>query len=272
MTTRRLASNLDDGLAAQLGAAGLDWIVPAWQAPRTVQAFFTTRDDPKSAGSALPATDPGEGEGRMDAARRSIDDLADRAKPFLPSPALWLDQVHGAVVLDADATALSPCELSRADAAVTRSADRVLAVRVADCLPVLLSDRDASVVAIAHAGWRGLAAGVVENTVDAMGCDPARVVAWLGPAIGSAAFEVGDDVRAAFVGRDAAAISAFTTGQPGKWHADLLSLARQRLARAGVTDVTADGRCTASDSRRFHSFRRDRTKQRMAAFIWRRAG
>lgn len=269
MMPRTVAAQPDESLTAQFDAAGLDWIVPAWDAPRHVHAFFTTRDDARSEHAPPSLAQPGERQNAFDVARRSMDALASRAKPFLPAPVLWLDQVHGSSVLDVDSATLCDGELPRADAALTRKTDRVLAVRVADCVPVLLTDCDGSVIAIAHAGWRGLAAGILENTVAAMGCDPTRVVAWLGPAIGRTAFEVGDEVRAAFVTTDAAATQAFVADQPGKWHADLVALARQRLARAGVSDVTADGGCTASEPGRFLSFRRDRTTQRMAAFIWR---
>ena len=136
-------------------------------------------------------------------------------------------------------------------------------------MPVLLADRAGSVVGIAHAGWRGLAAGIVEATIDAM--DVARsddVVAWLGPAIGARAFEVGDDVRAAFCDVDPLAAAAFTTIREGKWHADLCTLARRRLAQAGVRSVTGGGWCTHADQARFFSFRRDRETGRMAALIW----
>ena len=269
MMSRAVAARQDEALAAQFAAAGLDWIVPTWSAPKVVHAFLTTRNDARNA--TLPAAPLGEGKRSVDVTPPSIDDLAYRAKPFLPSPVVWLDQVHGTVVVDVDRAATRSGEIPRADAAVTRTTDRVLAVRVADCLPVLLSDRDGSVVAIAHAGWRGLAAGVLENTVAAMACDPTRVVAWLGPAIGQTAFEVGEDVRAAFVSADALATQAFVAGRAGKWHADLALLARQRLARARVSDVSTDGRCTASEPERFLSFRRDRTAERMAAFIWRGA-
>jgi YfiH family protein len=145
----------------------------------------------------------------------------------------------------------------------------VLAIRVADCLPVLLVAADGSVIGAAHAGWRGLAGGVLENTVAAMQCDAAGVVAWLGPCIGAAAYEVGDDVRDAFIARDADAASAFARGRPGKWQADLEMLARRRLAQAGVVRVTSAHMCTASDPARFFSFRRDRATGRMAALIWR---
>ncbi len=147
----------------------------------------------------------------------------------------------------------------------------VCAVRTADCLPVFFADRNAKAVGVAHAGWRGLASGVLEATLDALGRFGARsvdVATWLGPAIGPAAFEVGDEVRAAFVARDAAAAGAFTPGAPGKWYADLYALARRRLAARGVTAIGGGGYCTRTDEARFFSYRRAHDAGRMAALIW----
>jgi YfiH family protein len=155
-----------------------------------------------------------------------------------------------------------------ADASVTRAPGVVGVVQMADCMPVLLTALDGSVVGIAHAGWRGLAGGVVERTIEAMRADPAAMIAWLGPAIGPDAFEVGDEVRAAFVAFDPAAADAFRPLKAGKWLADLFTLARQRLARAGVAVVHGGGLCTVSDPTRFFSHRRDRVTGRMGAFLW----
>ncbi|HKP66891.1 MAG TPA: peptidoglycan editing factor PgeF [Casimicrobiaceae bacterium] len=188
---------------------------------------------------------------------------------LLPSPPAWLDQVHGADVVTLER---SPClgdDAPCADAAVTRKHDVVLAIRVADCMPVLFASADGAAIGVAHAGWRGLAAGVLERTIDAMRCAPAELIAWIGPCISAAAYEVGDDVYDAFVRRDDAAASAFERSAPGKWHADLVALALQRLAQSGVVNVTLSGFCTASDSQRFFSFRRDGATGRMAALIWR---
>ena len=154
-----------------------------------------------------------------------------------------------------------------ADAAVTRTPRVVLAVQIADCMPVLLSSRDGRLVAVAHAGWRGLAAGVVESTIAAMRVDTADIVAWLGPAIGPNAFEVGDDVLRAFGAVDDAS-TAFTPLREGKWLADLRELARRRLARAGVRDIAIDASCTYSERERFFSYRRDGETGRMVALIW----
>jgi len=155
-----------------------------------------------------------------------------------------------------------------ADAAYTRRAETVCAVMVADCMPVLLCDTQASVVAIAHAGWRGLSAGVIENTIAAMGAKANDLLAFLGPAIGPTAFEVGADVRDAFLAADAAAAAAFTPLREGKWLADVFLLGGQRLARAGVHRIYGGGLCTVSDPARFYSYRRDRMTGRMAALIW----
>jgi hypothetical protein len=160
----------------------------------------------------------------------------------------------------------------RADASVATAAETVCAIMVADCLPILLSNRSGSVVAAAHAGWRGLAEGVIENTVGAMttrGPDIKEILAYIGPGIGPAAFEVGDDVYDAYTSRDPGAVAAFKAHAPGKWLADLPMLARRALARCGVTQVYGGDLCTWSDPDRFYSYRRDRTTGRMGAFIWR---
>ena len=260
-----------DALSARFRTAGLDWIVPHWSAPPSVHAFFTTRNGGASIGRST-SLDLGGGELTAIAAHSdsSLAENRRRVQAFLPSTPLWLEQVHGTDVADVDLTGATNADRRpRADAAVTRRARVVLSVRVADCLPVLLSDREGSIVAAAHAGWRGLCAGILENTVATMGRPAADLVAWLGPAIGQRAFEVGSEVRDAFCSSDAADADAFIPGAPGKWHADLALLARRRLARMGFTDVTTDGHCTWSEPQRFFSFRRDGTHGRMAAFIWR---
>ena len=155
-----------------------------------------------------------------------------------------------------------------ADAAFTCSSGVVCAVKIADCMPVLLSDRSGTRVGIAHAGWRGLAAGVIERTIEALATHPDRLIAYLGPAIGPDAFEVGEDVRSAFCSQDSAAEAAFRPHRDRKWLADLFTLARQRLARCGIDDVHGGGLCTYSDPARFYSHRRNPITGRMAAFIW----
>ena len=156
-----------------------------------------------------------------------------------------------------------------ADASITRTPGVVAVVQVADCLPVLLAARDGSLVAAAHAGWRGLAAGILEATVARTAVPPAQLLAWLGPAIGAAHFEVGGEVRDAFLAHDARASAAFAPNARGRWQCDLYLLARQRLADAGLTAVYGGTWCTYADRGRFFSFRRDGVCGRMAALIWR---
>jgi YfiH family protein len=259
-------------LAERFARRGIDWIVPRWPVPSSVQAFVTTRNGGVSHGPHA-SLDLGNasGSGATPEETAAMAENRRRVAAFLPAAPYWLEQVHGAdvrIVHARDANAAPP---PRADAAVTRAADLVLAVRVADCLPVLLAAVDASVVGVAHAGWRGLAAGVVERTVEAMDIAPSRLVAWLGPAIGKDAFEVGPDVFEAFTQDDPATRAAFAPQPSGKWLADLEALACIRLARAGVTSVHGGGDCTVSDPARFYSYRRDRVTGRMGAFIWRAA-
>jgi YfiH family protein len=183
-----------------------------------------------------------------------------RLQGSLPGEPIWLRQVHGTTVIEADAQKL----LQEADAAVARNAGTVCAVMMADCMPVLLAHEGGSVVGIAHAGWRGLAAGVIEATLDAMTVAPQEIIGWLGPAIGPRVYEVGDEVRAAFAGHEA----AFTPTRPGHWLLDLYAVARARLARKGVRAVYGGDFCTYSEQERFFSYRRDRDSRRMAAVIW----
>lgn len=263
------ATSPRESLAQRIRTAGLDWIVPDWPAPPGVHAFVTTRNGGVSVGGGA-SLDLGSASTRSSASPEDAAAIAEnrrRVEAFLPASPFWLTQVHGADVVVAPDASKSP----RADAAVTFEANVVLAVRVADCMPVLFADRAGSVIGIAHAGWRGLAAGVLESTIAAMSREPSQILAWLGPAIGRSAFEVDADVRDAFVGADPTAGAAFVEGRPGKWLADLEALARMRLFRAGVNAIHGGGMCTASDPVRFFSFRRDRTSGRMAAFLWRGA-
>lgn len=188
-----------------------------------------------------------------------------RLRALLPDEPRWLCQVHGTTVVDA---ALPKADAPKADAAFARQPGSVCAVMTADCLPVLFCDRAGSVVAAAHAGWRGLAAGVLEATVAAMGAPPDELLAWFGPAIGPGNFEVGVEVRAAFVERDPAAAGAFRALGDGKWLADIYRLARQRLAGVGVSAVFGGDRCTVGEAGRFFSYRRDGVTGRMATLIW----
>ena len=253
--------------------AAQDWIVPSWSAPADVAGLVTTRRGGASSG-AYASLNLGFATSR----RASADDPAaiavnrQRLLARLPSPPVWLDQVHGTAVIAVDATNLAALRAQppQADAAITRESDVVLAVLTADCLPVALASCDGSVLGIAHAGWRGLAQGVLDNTVSAMDVPADDIVAWLGPAIGPDAFEVGADVYAAFSDRDAGAALCFRSTAPGKWHADLYALARRRLRQLGVRSIEGGGFCTYSDAATFFSYRRDGETGRMATLLWRR--
>jgi YfiH family protein len=239
------------------------WLVPDWPAPASVRAFVTTRAGGVSRGAyaSMNLADHVGDDPRNVAENRA------RLRAFLPAEPHWLRQVHGTGVYRVEGG--GPRE---ADACVCRTPAEVCVVLTADCLPVLLCDRAGQVVAAAHAGWRGLCQGVLERTVMAMETDPAALLAWLGPAIGPQAFQVGEEVRAAFLAHDPAAAAAFVpdeaAGQRGRWRADLYQLARQRLARAGVQAVYGGGHCTFSEPAHFFSYRRDGATGRMASLIW----
>jgi YfiH family protein len=240
-----------------------DWIVPEWPVPPHVRAFVTTRRGGVSKGAYASLNLGGGGAPPDDpAAIAQNRRLLMRA---LPQPPVWLHQVHGTEVVAVDAPR---DDAPVADAAVTRTRDVPLAVRIADCLPVFFADRAGTAIGVAHAGWRGLAAGVLERTLAALAREPADVVAWIGPGIGADAFEVGDDVHAAFTRGDPGAAAHFQPDRPGKWRADLPALARRRLAARGVPLVLGGAWCTVRDSARFFSYRRDGTTGRMAAVIW----
>jgi polyphenol oxidase len=248
--------------------SGPGWIAPDWRAPPRVRSAFSLRT---GGVSAAPFDSLNLGAQVGDAAEAVAENRGRLSRALgLPASPLWLRQQHGTVVVDADqfeAGAASP----PADAAVTRRAGRVLAVLVADCVPVLLARADGSAVAVAHAGWRGLSAGVLEAAVAALRCGApgsAPACAWLGPSIGPARFEVGEEVRAAFMARDAAAAGAFVPNVRGRWQCDLHALARQRLEALGVGPVDGAQRCTAGNPAQYFSFRRDRVTGRMAALLW----
>lgn len=241
-----------------------DFLVPDWPGPRRVGAAFSLRSGGTSVG---PYASLNVGAHVGDAPAAVAENRARlRNSLGLPAEPLWLEQVHGSAVARFEGP-----ERPVADAAVACEAGLVCAVMVADCLPVLLTDRAGSCVGIAHAGWRGLAAGVIEATVAALPASAGSLMAWLGPAIGPAAFEVGAEVREQFVAVDPAARAEFRPGRGDRWWADLYGLARRRLAAAGVTAVHGGGFCTASDPARFFSYRRDGVTGRMAALIWLRA-
>jgi hypothetical protein len=237
-----------------------DWIVPDWPAPPRVHAVITTRTAGVSTG-AYASFNIGD---LTDDDPAAVQENKRRLDALLPGPVRWLRQVHGARVVAAEDVS----GVIEADGAHTAQPGVVCAVKIADCMPVLLCDESGHKIGAAHAGWRGLSRGVVENTVNAMGVDPATLLAYLGPAIGPTAFEVGDDVFEAFTRTDAGAREAFKPLRHGKWLADLFTLGRRRLARAGVGRVFGGGDCTVSDPRRFFSYRRDEVTGRMAALIW----
>jgi YfiH family protein len=251
------------------GGAGLRFLAPDWAAPRSVHAAFTLRPGGVSVApfdSLNVAAHVGDDcEAVAENRRRLRDELR------LPQEPVWMEQVHGTRVLDLDVpdrAARADASVATADAALTRRAGRVCVVQVADCLPVLFAARDGSAVAAAHAGWRGLAAGVLEATVKNLAIDPGRLLAWIGPGIGPAHFEVGDEVRRAFLAHDNAAGGAFSPNTRGRWQCDLPLLARARLAALGIAAVTGGPWCTYTDASRFFSFRRDGRCGRMAAVIW----
>lgn len=261
------------------------WIVPDWPVPRRVRSLITTRQGGVSAG---PYASLNLG-GHVGDDWRAVTENRRRLRQSLPAAPCWLNQVHGRAVIDAGETTAT---VPTADAALARRPGVVCGVMTADCLPVLLCERSGRAVAAVHAGWRGLHAGVLESAVAALGVPGQQLLAYFGPAIGPAAFEVGDDVRAAFLAVNGEAAQAFKrlpvapeTGKAneravtdaglscgdrrsGQWLADIYVLARQALARCGVTEVYGGECCTLKDERRFFSFRRDGVTGRMASLIW----
>lgn len=234
-------------------------ISPDWPAPAHVKAFQTTRQGGVSTGvyASLNLGDHVKDLPQHVAANRQL------LSAYMPSEPAWLNQVHGTRVIDA---ALSSC-LESADASFTSRKQVVCVTMTADCLPVLLCDQAGTAVAAVHAGWRSLCDGVIETTVTAMPVQAGQLMAWLGPAIGPDAFEVGAEVRAQFIAKDAQADSAFKP-RGDKWLGDLYAIARQRLNALGVTQIYGGGRCTYSEPETFFSFRRDGDTGRMGSFIW----
>jgi hypothetical protein len=237
-------------------------IVPQWPAPQGVAACSSTR----VGGVSLPPYDSlnlgahcGDNLEHVDENRKRLF-----AAGALPSNPVWLEQVHGKDVLRLHGGSYPS---KRADASYSNTAGLVCAVMTADCLPVLFCNRDGTEVAAAHAGWRGLCEGVLEETVACFADKPENIMAWLGPAIGPDAFEVGPEVREAFMAKDANANRAFRpVGE--KFYANIYELARQRLANVGVDSVYGGDHCTLSQKDDFFSYRRDRTTGRMASFVW----
>lgn len=244
------------------------WIAANWRAPAHVRALTTTRIGP---GRSLPpyagfnlgvrvGEDPGVTAANRNELLRAL---------ALPSAPAWLRQVHGTGVHEVrGAWRVEHGPEPEADATVTAVPGAVLAVLTADCLPVLMCADDATEVAAVHAGWRGLCAGVIEAACARLRTPGPRLHAWLGPAIGPQAYEVGDEVRQAFLGVDPAAAGAFRAARRGHWYCDLYALARQRLSRLGVTRIDGGEHCTHGDAQRFYSYRRDGVTGRMASLIW----
>jgi YfiH family protein len=245
-------------------SSGSPWIAAKWPAPAGVIAGCTHRTGGVSVGkfdSLNLAAHVGDDADKVAENRRRF--LADCA---LPQPPTWLNQVHGRTVV------IDPGQdyLPEADAILSRESGTVCAVLTADCLPVIFATEDGGEIAVAHAGWRGLCNGILEATVASFSARPAMLVAWLGPAISQAAFEVGGEVRDAFVQQDANAASCFVENSAGRWQADLYGLARQRLSGTGVVRVFGGKFCTYGESARFFSYRRDGQCGRIASFVFRR--
>jgi len=235
-------------------------IIPDWPAPANVKSLQTTRIGGVSQApyDSLNFGDHVGDDPLKVAANRQL------LNPLVPTEPLWLQQVHGLTVVDA---AVASC-LPAADAAYASHKGAVCAVMTADCLPVLLCNTAGTEVAAVHAGWKGLLDGVIEASVNTMKSAPGELLAWFGPAIGPTAFEVGDDVRDAYIQHDAKAAEAFLGHGEGKWLGDIYQLARQRLNKLGVTQIYGGGLCTYTDEARFFSFRRDGATGRMATMIW----
>ncbi|WP_332671591.1 peptidoglycan editing factor PgeF [Aromatoleum sp.] len=240
---------------------GGDWLEPDWPAPANVKALVTTRNGGVSVGPYASLNLGLHVGDAPDAVTRNRALLRAR----LPAEPLWLDQVHGTAVADADENT-GPV---RADASIATRPRVVCAVMTADCLPVLFCNEGGTVAAATHAGWRGLAAGVLDATLARMGERPENVLAWLGPAIGPRAFEVGDDVRNCFVAADPLAAAAFRpAGAAGKWMGDLFMLARLRLRKLGIERIYGGEICTYFSPDHFFSYRRDGTTGRFASVVW----
>lgn len=237
------------------------FIMPDWDAPENIMAASTTR---RGGVSSAPwqelnlAGHVGDNINDVVANRRLVRDVLK-----LPAEPCWLQQVHGRDVVDAESVVSTPC----ADAAYTDQPAVVCAVLTADCLPILIANRQGSEVAAVHAGWKGLQAGVIESTAGHFRASPQDLLAWLGPAIGPDTYEVGDDVRDGFVGKDPGFSMAFRP-RDDRWLCDVYAIARRILVKIGVSHIHGGDYCTYTDSRRFYSYRRDGVTGRMASLIW----
>jgi YfiH family protein len=239
------------------------WVTPDWPAPPEVRAVSTQRGGGTSV-SPFESFNLGTHVG--DSPEAVADNrLRLRGLAGLPAEPVWLSQQHGTEVFDLD----GPQDASRAaDASFTRRAGRVCAILTADCLPVLLASESGAGVAAAHAGWRGLAAGVIEATVAALALPPSSLLAWLGPGIGRGHFEIGDEVREALLRADPGAEGAFVPNARGRYMADLATLARRRLECLGVVRIYGGDACTYASRERYFSYRRDGRTGRQATLIW----
>ncbi len=238
------------------------FIEPDWPVPAGVRALSTLRTGGVSTGP-YQGLNLGAHVGDAPEAVTANRELLARAAGLEGEP-LWLDQVHSPRAVYATDWRAG----IQADACVALSAGQVCAIMTADCLPVLFCDESGKSVAAAHAGWRGLLSGVLESTLFMMTAPPSKILAWIGPGIGRQAFEVGDEVREAFVGQDAGAAVFFDANSAGRWQADLPGLARHRLNRLGLERIFGGDICTASDPQRFFSYRRDGQCGRMASMVW----
>jgi len=238
------------------------WARANWRLPENIVAGYTLRNGGVSQGpyrSLNIAAHVGDDPAAVAANRHRFAEACQ-----LPGEPLWLNQVHGTVVVRGGRRG------GDADAIVSTADKEVCVIQTADCLPILLVTADGSAVAAAHAGWRGLADGVLESSIAALDAAAGRILAWIGPAISQEAFEVGEEVRARFVSADERAASCFARNPAGRWQADLCGLARQRLEAMGVSEIAAEGRCTFNEPDAFFSYRRDGECGRMASFIYRR--
>lgn len=243
----------------------LHWITPDWPAPRNVRAASTLRMGGVSRG-AYASLNLGSHVGdEPDAVRENRARL--RRALELPGEPLWLNQVHGSTVVDA--TTYGEADPPTADASISFAVDRVCVILTADCLPVLLCDREGTRIAAVHCGWRGLASGALSATVEALQATGKNLIAWLGPAIEPDAFEVGGEVREQFIQSHPDNAVAFTENARGRWQADLERLARLELRRLGVDSIYGGGYRCYADRERFFSYRRDGKTGRMATMIWR---
>ena len=251
--------------ATEVNRNALELIAPDWPAPDSVRAYTTTRRGGVSA-APFASLNLSRGDGDADAHVAENRSRLARALDLAAEPA-WIRQVHGAKVARAEGRRVSDPPPT-ADASISHPGGHPCVVLTADCIPVLLCRRDGTRVAAAHAGWRGLAGGVLEATVRALDAPPDQVLAWLGPGIGPAAYEVGDEIRDALLRRDADHDGEFRLSRPGHWLADLYAIARRALTRMAVHAVFGGDRCTHSDPDRFFSHRRDGHTGRIASLIW----